>query len=97
MLNYGETGLIELNQTGFNDHKITYIWLYIETTKQKWTPEEATPLVNDEDGEPPTVAFIDISVSGMLLYLDGDFLAEIFYASNCGARYVFCPKNHELA
>ena len=70
--------------------------LEIGTTNDKWTPAEAKPLVNDEDGQSAHGDFNYASVVRMLLYLSGRTRPDIAYAINCAARYMFCPKqSHE--
>ena len=66
--------------------------LDIGTTKGKWTPADATPLVQDEEGEPPTGDFSYIIFVGMLLYLDGNLNTEIAYVINSKDKYMLCPK-----
>ena len=50
MERYGETGMFELNQTCLADWIIEFLGLDFGTKKVKWTPSEATPLFEDEDG-----------------------------------------------
>ena len=42
--------MLELNQTGLTDQIIEPLGLYLGTTRVKWTPAEATLLVEYKDG-----------------------------------------------
>ncbi|KAL7489424.1 hypothetical protein ACHAW6_015024 [Cyclotella cf. meneghiniana] len=93
-----EDGHIEMKQTGLIDRIVEALGLDSKMVTPKWTPAEATPLMRDEDGEPPQGAFCYVSVVGMLLYLSGHSCPDIAYAVNCCARYMFNPKLlHEKA
>ena len=45
MERYCETGMLELNQTGFSDRIIESLRFYVGTKKIKWATTEAKPLV----------------------------------------------------
>ncbi len=93
-----QTGLLELTQTGLIDRVLETLGLDDGSTRCKWTPAEAKPLVKDEDGPPMSRDFSYSSVVGMLRYLAGHTRPNIAYAISCCARYMFCPKrSHELA
>ena len=97
-LTKNDAGLIEMKQTGLIDRIIETLGLDSRLSNSKWTPAEATPLVRDEDGEPPHGDFSYSSVVGMLLYLSGHTRLDIAYAVNCCARYMFNPRHsHEVA
>ena len=66
-----KTDMIELKKTGLTSQIIESLVLDIETEKVKLTPAEATPLVKEEDGEPPNLYFSNSVVVGMLWYLVG--------------------------
>ena len=91
-------GHIEMKQSGLIDRIIETLGLDNCLSTSKWTPAEATPLVRDEDGEPPRGDFSYSSVVGMMLYLSGHTRPDIAYAVNCCARYMFNPRySHEVA
>ena len=92
----GETGMIELKQTGLYDQTINYLVLDIGNTKGMWTPADAKPLVKDGYVDNPTGDFSYISVVGILLYLAGHLSPGIAYAVNCAASYMFSPKKIKL-
>ena len=62
--------MLGINQTVLNYQIVESIGFYYGTTKGKWTPTEATPLVKDGGLEPPNGDFVYISVVWMILYLD---------------------------
>ena len=87
-----------MKQTGLIDHVLEALDLDTKMATGKWTPAEATPLTNDEDGEGPLGSFSYSSVVGMLLYLSGHSRPDISYAANCCASYMFNPRlSHEKA
>ena len=93
-----QDGSMELKQTGLIDRILEALGLDSKLSTNKWTPAETTPLVKDEDGEPPQGSFSYSSVVGMLLYLSGHSRPDIAYAVNCCARYMFNPRfSHEKA
>ena len=50
----GDTSMIELNQTGFNNQITESLLLYVSTIKVKWKPAYTTTFIKDEYGEPTT-------------------------------------------
>ncbi len=60
-----DSGLIEMNQTGLIDRVIETFGLDQKMSTVKATPSESTPLVRDEEGEPPHGDFSYSSVIGM--------------------------------
>ena len=76
------------------DRIIEYLGLYAGTIKVNWTPAEATPLVKDKYGEPPTGYFRYSSVVVMILNFYVHSHPDISYAFNCAASYTFSTKTH---
>ncbi len=90
--------MIEIKQTGLIDRVIETLGLDQKMSTSKATPAESTPLVRDEEGEPPHGNFSYSSVVGMLLYLSGNSRLDITYAVNCCARYMLNPRHsHEIS
>ena len=72
--------------------------LQIDKLPRKFTPAERTPLVKDEEGEPPELRYNYTSVVGMLQYLQGHSRPDITFAVSQVARYTHNPKRlHEIA
>lgn len=91
-------GSILMKQDGLIDRIIDALGLDDGNVHGKWTPADQKPLVRDEDGEPARGEFSYAAVVGMLLYLTGHTRAEMAYAVNCAARYMFAPRaSHEQA
>ena len=87
-----DAGLIKMMQTGLIDCIIEALGLDSCLSTSKWTLTEATPLVQDEDGEPPRGDFSYSSVVGMLLYLSEHTRPYIAYAVNYCARCMLNPR-----
>jgi hypothetical protein len=89
-------GSVKLTQSGLAKHVIDA--LNVTHMPRKFTPATATPLVKDEDGEPPNAAYSYASVIGMLLYLQGHSCPDITYAVSQCSRFVHSPRrSHEIA
>lgn len=94
----GDSGLLEMKQTGLIDRILEALGLDVGTVHGKATPAERAPLVKDVDGPAASQIFSYSSVVGMLLYLAGHSRPDIAYAVNCAARYMFSPRRiHEEA
>jgi hypothetical protein len=82
-------GSVKLTQSGLAKRVIDA--LNVTHMLRKFPPATATPLVKDEDGEPPNAAYSYASVIGMLLYLQGHSRPDITYAVSQCARFVHSP------
>jgi hypothetical protein len=77
-------GSVKLTQSGLAKRVIDA--LNVTHMPRKFTPATATPLVKDEDGEPPNAAYSYASVIGMLLYLQGHSRPDITYHQGAKIR-----------
>ncbi|KAL7450492.1 hypothetical protein ACHAWC_005220 [Mediolabrus comicus] len=92
----GRVSKLHLTQCGLIDRIIENLGL--NSANPKYTPAKCEPLTRDVDGESCIEDFNVAAVVGQLLYLSGHTRPDIAYATNCVARYMFCPKrSHELA
>ena len=74
------TGLLEMKQLGLIKQVIETLVLDGGMSKGKFMPEEANPLVKDEDGESVYGTFIYSTVVGMILYVSGHTRPDVSFS-----------------
>ena len=90
-----DDGTITLTQDGLIKQIIDA--LNISHLSRTLTPDFNTPLIKDEDGNPPKNTWNYASVVGMLHYLQGHSRTKITYAVSQCARFVHSTKKCHVA
>ena len=81
-----------MKQTGFIQSVIEAVQLDDGMVKGGFTPSEQRPLIKDSYGEPTSGMFSYSSIVGMLLYISGHTLPDIYFSVNFCDQCMFIPK-----